>query len=325
METTTLSVFAILLILGISADLYAHKDSKEISFKDATIWSIIWVMLSLAFGGYIASAEGVDRAHLFFTGYLLEKALSVDNLFVFMAIFTWFNIPNPVAHRVLYWGILGAIVFRLIFVLLGTTIMGFSHWVEVIFGLIVIWSGYKLLVTTNEEEEDFSKNVAYRVAKRFIPVTPEFHGDKFFVKEEIVHSNTFKHLKLVNNYKWCATPLFLCLIVIEMSDILFAFDSVPAILAITKDVSIIWPAMILAMCGLRTMYFMLDSLKEIFVYLEKGVILILFFVGFKLIINSLDEMFQIGYNIHNDVSLFVVAFTLLGSIILSMLRKPNAN
>lgn len=311
MEIITLTVFAVLLILGISADLYAHKGCKEISFKDATVWSIIWVLISVVFGGYIASFEGVDKAHLFFTGYLLEKALSIDNLFVFMAIFTWFKIPNVLAHRVLYWGIFGAIVFRLIFVLLGTTVMGFSHWIEVVFGLIVIWSGYKLLVTTKDEEEDFSKNTAYKIAKRFIPILPDFYRDKFFVRgvDKVLY----------------ATPLFLCLVVIEMSDILFAFDSVPAILAVTKDVSIVWPAMILAMCGLRTMYFMLDSLKELFVYLEKGVIFILFFVGFKLIINSVDEMFQTGYNIHNDVSLFVVAFTLLGSILLSMVKKNHVN
>ena len=312
MENTTLIIFAILLILGISADLYSHRGCKEISFKDATVWSIIWVLISVAFGGYIASFESVDKAHLFFTGYLLEKALSIDNLFVFMAIFTWFKVSNALAHRVLYWGIFGAIVFRLIFVLLGTTIMEFSHWIGVIFGLIVIWSGYKLLVTTKDEEEDFSKNAAYKIAERFIPILPSvFYGDKFFIRggDRILY----------------ATPLFLCLVVIEMSDILFAFDSVPAILAITKDISIIWPAMIFAMCGLRTMYFMLDSLKELFVYLEKGVIFILFFIGFKLIINSVDEMFQTGYNIHNDVSLFVIAATLLGSIILSMVRKKHVN
>lgn len=324
METTTLVVFAIILIVGISSDLYAHKGCKEISFKDATVWSIIWVLLSVIFGGYVASVEGTDKAHLFFTGYLLEKALSVDNLFVFMAIFAWFKIPNNLAHRVLYWGILGAIVFRLIFVVLGTTIMGFSHWVEVFFGLIVIWSGYKLLVTKESEEEDYSKNIAYIWAKKFIPVTSQLHGDQFFIKDKVVDSAKYPKLSLTNNAYWCATPLFLCLIIIELSDILFAFDSVPAILAVTKDPTIVWPAMILAMCGLRTMYFMLDNLKELFVYLEKGVILILFFIGSKLIINSVDEMFQTGYNIHNDVSLLVVSTTLLGSILLSVIRKNAA-
>lgn len=310
MELTTLSVFVLLILAGISADLYAHKDSKDISFKDATLWSIVWVLISVIFGGYLAVYESTDKAHLFFTGYLLEKALSVDNLFVFMAIFAWFNIPNSSAHRILYWGIFGAIFFRLIFVLLGTTIMEFSHWIEVLFGVIVIWSGYKLLTSSKEDEEDISKSIAYRIANKFVPITTKIQGNKFFVVDK------------VTGIKY-ATPLLLCLIVTEISDILFAFDSVPAVLAVTKELSIVWYAMIFAICGLRTMYFMLSSLKEIFIYLEKGVIFLLFFIGFKLILNSLDEVYQIGYNIHNNVSLLVVALTITGSILLSLIKNKK--
>lgn len=316
MEITTLFVFIAILLIGIAADLYAHRNSTEISFQDATIWSIIWVLLSVGFSGYLAAFEGINTAQDFITGYLLEKVLSVDNLFVFMAIFAWFKISTIQAHRVLYWGILGAIFFRLLFVLLGTTIMEFSHWVEVIFGFIVIYTGYKLLTSDNKEEEDFSKNMAYRIAKRFMPITDNYYSNNFFVRlgGSNIASNMYK-------YGWHATPLFLCVIVIEFSDILFAFDSVPAILAITKEPIVVWPAMILAMCGLRSMYFMLDALKRYFIYLEKAVILILFFIGTKLVLNSLDSMYQIGYNIGNNESLIFIIFTLTSSIILSTLKR----
>lgn len=325
MELTTLFVFTAILLAGIGSDLYAHRNSTEISFQDATVWSIVWVLLSVAFSGYLAAFEGQSTAQDFITGYLLEKVLSVDNLFVFMAIFTWFKLPTVLAHRVLYWGIIGAIFFRLLFVVLGTTIMEFSHWVEVVFGLIVIYTGYKLLTVEQTEEEDFSKHLAYRLAKKFLPITDKQYDNKFFVKLETIPSERFPSLKLVNNFKWYATPLFLCLIVIEMSDILFAFDSVPAILAITKETDIVWYAMILAMCGLRTMYFMLDALKRYFVYLEKAVILILFFIGGKLVINSIDNMYQIGYNIGNNESLTFIVLTLVTSIILSAIKGKNAS
>lgn len=325
MELTTLFVFTLILTIGIASDLYAHRNSTEISFQDATVWSIIWVLLSVGFSGYLALFEGKSVAQDFITGYILEKVLSVDNLFVFMAIFSWFKLSTLMAHRVLYWGILGAIFFRLIFVLLGTTIMEFSHWVEVVFGLIVIYTGYKLLTVEQTDEEDFSKHLAYRLAKKFLPVTDKQYGNKFFVKLEIVPSEKFPNLNLLNNFKWYATPLFLCLIVIEMSDILFAFDSVPAILAITKETDIVWYAMILAMCGLRTMYFMLDALKRYFIYLEKAVILILFFIGGKLVINSIDNMYQIGYNIGNNESLTFIVLTLVTSIILSAIKGKNAS
>jgi len=323
MEFSTLFVFTCILIIGIASDLYAHRNTKEISFQDATIWSIIWVLLSVGFSGYLHAFEGSDKAQLFITGYILEKILSVDNLFVFMAIFAWFKIPTNYAHRILYWGIIGAIFFRLIFVLLGTTIMGISHWVEVCFGIIVMYTGYSLLKNSNKDEEDLSKSFAYRMASRFIPITSEFYGNKFLVKKEIVDNTKFTSINLVNNFKWYATPMLLCLMVIEISDILFAVDSVPAILAVTKEPDIVWYAMILAICGLRSMYFMLDALRKYFVYLEKAVILILFFVGGKLILNSIDEMFNLGYNIGNSESLAIIVFTLVSSIILSAVKQRS--
>ncbi len=293
MEITTILVFITILVIGITSDLYVHRNVQEISFKDATIWSIIWVLLSAGFAGYLAAFDSVHTSQLFITGYILEKVLSVDNLFVFMAIFAWFNIASKDAHRILYWGILGAIFFRLLFVVFGTAIMGISHWVEVLFGFIVMYTGYLMLKSDKDEEEDFSKNLAYRFAKKFIPITDKFYDNKFFVK--LWDKDRVGIAKWYGVGKWYATPMFLCLLVIEMSDILFAFDSVPAILAVTKEADIVWYAMILAMCGLRTMYFMLDALKKYFIYLEKAVVLILFFVGGKLIINSIDEIYQTGY------------------------------
>lgn len=320
---TTLAVFIVLVVAGIIIDLYAHKSDEVISLKDATMWSIFWIAVSTAFGGFLYFSHGSETASLFFAGYLLEKTLSVDNLFVFMAIFgvAGMNIPVHLRHRVLYWGIIGAIFFRLIFVAIGTTLMSISGWVEIMFGLIVGYSAYKLMMVKEEDIEekivDYSEHFVYKWTTKVFPVWPFLHGHSFFVKENLVDikSDHFDTKKV-----WCVTPLFLCLVIIEFSDIVFAFDSVPAVIAVSRDPLIVYSAMIFAILGLRTMYFLLEAMKKYFEYLEKAVMLILMFIAAKLIINPIDHMYNIGINIHHTTSLVVISTLLIGSIMLSVMK-----
>ena len=305
--TSTIIIFCLFVLVGVILDLYAHKSNKSISLKDATIWTIFWIFLSVIFGIFLYFNHGSEASSLFFTGYILEKALSVDNLFVFMAIFSWFSVPEGYRHRILYWGIIGAIFFRLIFVAIGTSLLTFGPWVEIIFGLIVAWTAYIMLKSSDSEEiEDYSNHIAYKSTHKIFNVSKRLHGNNFFV---------------VRNHILYATPLFLCLIVIEVSDVMFAFDSVPAVIAVTKDPLIVYSAMIFAILGLRTMYFLLEAMKKYFTYLEKAVILVLFFISFKLILNSVDHLFEIGYSIHYTTSLYVVLSLLSGSILMSVIKN----
>lgn len=311
---TTYALFAFLVVTGIIIDLYSHKSNEVITIRDAGLWSIFWVAVSAVFGIYLYFAISPEMSSLFFAGYLLEKTLSVDNLFVFMAIFgaAGFSIPEHLRHRVLYWGIIGAIVFRLIFVFIGTSLFALSGWVEILFGLIVGYTAYIMLSKKDEQEEiiDYTEHFAYRWTKKFIPVWPVLHGDKFF------HKSTTDGILY-------ATPLFLCLVIVEISDIMFAFDSVPAVIAVSREPLIVYSAMIFAILGLRTMYFLLEAMTKYFVYLEKAVIGILFFIAAKLIINPLDHAYNIGFSISNSTSLIVIASLLTGSILLSIMKNRS--
>lgn len=308
---TTTIVFVLLVVTGLVIDFSAHKKDRVISLRSAINWSIFWVLTAVIFGIYLFFAHGATTSSLFFTGYILEKVLSVDNLFVFMAIFSWFSVPENHRHRILYYGIIGAIVFRLIFVVLGTSAIALSTWVEVLFGLIVIYTGYvmiKSMQSDEEEVEDYSEHFAYKLTHKLFPVSAFTHGNEFF------HRNS-------QNGILYATPLFLCLVVIEFSDVLFAFDSVPAVIAVSKDPLIIYSSMIFAILGLRTMYFLLEAMKKYFKYLEIAVIGILFFIGGKLVINSIDHMYNIGFNIHHETSLIVVLTLLSSAIIASIVNN----
>lgn len=305
-------VFLIISILALLIDFKAHAKDEVISLRSATIWSIFWVAVACSYGAFLYVYYGNVVSSLFFTGYILEKTLSVDNLFVFSPIFAWFMIPREYQHRVLYYGIIGAIVFRLIFVLIGTSALSFGYFVEVIFGLIIIYTAYrlyaKLYVSGNDDiPQDLNDHPAYKFTKKFFPVTSKLHGHDFFFynhKEKILY----------------ATPLFLCLMVIEFSDILFAFDSVPAVISVSKDPAIVYPAMTMAIFGLRTMFFMLEAAKHYFVYLNQAVIIVLAFIGFELVMESSYKMFGVGMIIDHSVSLGIVLTLVFGSIILSLIK-----
>lgn len=335
----TIVVFITIASLAFFIDMYAHKNEKEISLKNAVVWSCFWIFVSLCFACFLWVHHGSEFASLFITGYSLEKVLSVDNLFVMMAIFQWFHVDEKYRHRILYWGIIGAIVFRLIFVLIGSSLLSASHYVELLFAIIVLYSAYKLFIETfkhNETEnqkneiDDYSEHFAYKLVHKIFPVSQHMHGHHFFVSTkdlEQEHINvtdeldkeTKSHLNKNKSIKWIATPLFLCLAVIEISDVMFAFDSVPAVIAVSKEPIIVYSAMMFAILGLRTMYFVLEALKKYLIHLEKAVIFLLFFIGFKLALSASNHFLHHRWEISANLSLIIVIVTLFIGIIASFI------
>ena len=334
----TVAVFVVLSVGAIAIDLFAHRSDQPLSLKSAALWSVFWIAVSLAFGGYLWFHHGSETASLFITGYALEKVLSVDNLFVMMAIFAWFKVPEGYRHRVLYWGIIGAIVFRMVFVAIGTGLLALGPYVELVFALIVGWTAVMMLKAGDDEDEneDYSDHLAYRWVHRFFPVWPRLFGHNFFLNakelEEARSAHPDVHLELagedvkhpekshphqMKKGAWVATPLFLCLAVIEISDVMFAFDSVPAVIAVSKEPLIVYSAMMFAILGLRTMYFVLEALKGYLVHLEKAVIVLLFFIAAKLGLAASKHIFGVGYEISPNASLLVVIVVLALGIVAS--------
>ncbi len=260
-------------------DLHSHKDNKAISVKNALMWSTLWVTLSMLFACYIGWQFSFEPAQLFIAGYLLELSLAVDNLFVIMAIFGSFGVKDEYQHRILYYGILGALIMRFIFIIAGTTLVqAFGNYALGAFGIFILWTAWKMwqqMDKHTEAIEDYSHHWSVRITQRFIPVHPHVDGEKFFVRVGATEG-TKGILK--------ATPLFLCLIVVEMSDVMFAFDSVPAIIAITSDPFLVYTSNIFAILGLRSMYFMLAAAKRYLRHLEKSVVAILAFIGIKMML-----------------------------------------
>lgn len=265
-----LFVFAMLALdLGVF-----NRKAHVISFKEAAVWSIVWVSLALIFNGLFyyytttkfGAAEGTRLSLEFLTGYIVEKSLSVDNIFVFVMVFAYFAIPAKYQHRVLFYGIIGALIFRAIFIAAGSWLMQF-HWVIYLFGAFLIITGIKMIFAP-DKAVDPEKNFLIRLFKRFVAVTPTLQGQKFFVKE---------------NGKLFATPLFIALLFLELTDIIFAVDSVPAIFALTNEPMIVFTSNIFAILGLRAMYFMLAGAIDKFYLLKYGLAIVLIFVGLKMV------------------------------------------
>ncbi|WP_127957375.1 TerC/Alx family metal homeostasis membrane protein [Serratia microhaemolytica] len=324
--TETVIVFVVLSIGAIFIDLFMHRDDKPISLKSAALWSVFWVAVAMIFAGFLYIHHGEEAASLFVTGYALEKVLSVDNLFVMMAIFSWFSVPDQYRHRILYWGVIGAIVFRGIFVAIGTSLLSLGPYVEVVFAIIVAWTAVMMLKSgdSDDEIEDYSQHLAYRMVKRFFPIWPKLKGHAFLLTQKEVDSELAqpdnKEMTIGRGKKSTlyATPLFLCLAVVELSDVMFAFDSVPAIIAVSREPLIVYSAMMFAILGLRTLYFVLEALKQYLVHLEKAVIILLFFIAAKLGLNATDHIWHHGYSIAATTSLYVVLVVLVLGIIASI-------
>jgi tellurite resistance protein TerC len=277
-----------------------HRKAHEVSLKEALTWTFIWVFLALVFNAIIFYWRGRQQALEFFTGYLIEKALSVDNIFVFIMIFTYFQIPSKYQHKVLFWGILGALIMRVIFIFAGVALIDKFHFTIYIFGALLIYTGYKMFYHNNAKIEP-DKNPLIRVFKKFMPVTPHLQEDNFIVKL---------------NGKRYATPLFLVLILIETTDLIFAVDSIPAILAITQDQFIVYTSNVFAILGLRSLYFALAGVVHRFWLLSYGLAVVLVFVGIKMLLIDI-------YKIPIELSLIFIALIIAASIGFSLKIKKT--
>lgn len=328
LETETMVIFGVLAVLAFCVDIWAHRSDKPIALKAAVGWTLFWISIAMCFALFLNFHFNSEVASLFLAGYLFEQALSVDNLFVMMAIFAWFKVPDIYCHRVLYWGVLGAVVFRLIFVLIGTSLFALGPWVELIFALLVAGSGCMMLRKKDDEADknaDFTHHFAYKAVRFFMPVYPRLAGHAFFIS----HKEVDRELEKTENAgivlkrlgPWFATPLFLCLAIIETTDVMFAFDSVPAVIAVSREPLIVYSAMIFAVLGLRSMYFVLDAMRQYLVHLEKAVTVLLFFIAFKLAAGASLHLFGVGIDISVYTSLGVIA-VILGMGIAASLVFP---
>lgn len=285
----------VLALLALDLGVF-HRKAHVVSVKEALLWSAAWIALSLAFNVGVYFRFGSDAAVEFLTGYLIEKSLSVDNIFVFFLIFTAFSVPAVYQHRVLFWGVLGALVLRGILILIGATLIEQFHWVIYIFGAFLIFTGIRMAIERHQVLHP-EENPFVRAVGRLIPITPDYRGQRFFVREA---------------GKWVATPLMLVLIVVEFTDLVFAVDSIPAIFAVTHDPFIVYTSNVFAILGLRSLYFALSGLVEKFYYLKLGLAAVLVFVGVKMMI---ADIYQIPIGLSLGVIVIILAMAFVASFV----------
>jgi tellurite resistance protein TerC len=293
-------LFNLFVLAMLALDLgLAHRPGHRIGFREALLWSGIWIALAAAFAVVVLFWHGHVSALQFATGYIIELSLSVDNLFVFLVIFRYFKVPDEQQHRVLFWGILGALIMRALFILAGVTLIRRFEWITYLFGAFLVYSGFKLM-RQGETEIHPEKNPVLRLFRRAFPVTDNYVGGSFFVRSPGLY----------------ATPLFIVLLVIETTDVLFAVDSIPAVLAITLNAFIVYTSNVFAILGLRSMYFALAGMMEVFDYLHYGLSVVLIFIGAKMLAAHYIE-------IPTTWALAIVLLVLAGSVIASVLRPKK--
>jgi len=287
----------VLLMLALDLGVF-HRNSHEVKFKEAITWSAVWIILALIFNAGIWYYFGDIKAVEFLTGYIVEKSLSVDNIFVFVLIFGSFQVPAAYQHRVLFWGVFGALIMRAIFIFAGVSLIVKFHWIIYLFGAFLILTGIKI-ARDKGTKINIENNSLLNLIRKYIPVTSDYHSSNFLVKL---------------NSKWHATPLLLVLILVETTDLIFAVDSIPAILSITTDPFIVYTSNVFAIMGLRSLYFALAGSLKYFTYLHYGLALILVFVGTKMLITDF-------YKIDPFISLGIIGLILTGSITASFIWK----
>ncbi len=289
--------FNLLVLCFLALDLFVfHKDAHEVSMKEALGFSAFWIGLAVAFNGFVWWWLGQEKALEFATGYLIEKSLSVDNIFVFVMLFTVFGVPALYQHRVLFWGVLGALVMRFILIILGAALLARFHWVIYVFGGFLLLTGVKMLIVSDAEQHP-ERNPLFQWLKSKLPLVDQYHGQKFAVRID---------------GKLFFTPLFLVLVLVEFTDLIFAVDSIPAIFAVTKDPFIVYTSNVFAILGLRSLYFALAGLVHKFRYLKTGLAFVLLFVGAKMLL--LDV-----YKVPVLASLGIVAGILTAAVLASFL------
>lgn len=317
MATSAWILFLVFIAFMLFLDLGVfNKKSHEMSVKEALGWTAFWIVLSLAFNvvlyymyelkwGLPADAHvltGKDAALKFLTSYLVEKSLSLDNIFVIAMIFSFYKVPNRYQHRVLFWGILGALLMRGVMILAGAALMHRFHWLIYVFGAFLIFTAYKMLKEKDTVAKDLNESLMVRLAKEVYPLHPEFHGEKFFIKID-----GKRHM----------TPLLLVLVIIEFTDLLFALDSIPAVLAVTTDSFIVFTSNIFAILGLRSLYFALAAIMDKFSYLKYSIIVLLAYIGVKMLISKI-------YPIPTEFSLGFIAAILATGVGVSIHQNKNA-
>ena len=291
----------ILAMLALDLGVF-HRKTHVVSLRESITWTGVWVVLALVFNAGVWHYAGSGKALEFFTGYLIEKSLSVDNVFVFALLFSYFAVPPKYQHKVLFWGILGALIMRAIIIALGAVLIAKFAWIIYVFGAFLILTGIKMIVKRAEEIHP-ERNPVVRWFKAFMPVTPDYRGDKFFVRENGIRM---------------ATPLFIVLLLVEFTDLIFAVDSIPAIFAVTKDPFIVYTSNVFAILGLRSLYFALASVIDKFHYLKIGLGMVLSFVGVKMLLGhspwKIDTLFSLG----------VIVLILTTSVVWSLLKPRKA-
>ncbi len=260
-------------------DLFVfHRDAHEVTLREAAAWSVVWIALGLAFGGLVFAWRGSAAGGEYLAGYLIEKSLSMDNVFLFAMLFGYFAVPARYQHRLLFWGVVGAIVFRAIFIAAGATLLTAFHWLIYVFGFLLIVTGIKM-ARTRGHAVDPERNRMLRLVRRVVPMTQDYRGQRFFVREEVG-----------GRLRRVATPLFAVLVVIETTDIMFAIDSIPAIFAITTDPFIVFSSNAFAILGLRSLYFLLAGMIHRFAYIKLGLAALLVFAGVKILLSDVYKM-----------------------------------
>ena len=292
-----------LFVLGMLAlDLgIFHRRAHVVKVREALIWTAVWITLSMAFNLFVYHYLGKEKALEFFTAYLIEKSLSIDNIFVMIMIFGYFQVPQAYQHKVLFWGILGALVMRVIFILAGIELIHKFHWLIYVFGGFLVFTGIRM-VSSGDQSLHPEQNPLMKLARRIFPVTEKFEGDKFFIRR---------------SGKIWATPLFLVVVLIEGTDLIFAVDSIPAILAISDDSFIVYTSNVFAILGLRSLYFALAGIEKYFQYLKYGLAAVLVFVGVKM---CLTDIYKIPVEISLIVIVFILTIAMLASVIF---RRPE--
>jgi tellurite resistance protein TerC len=295
--------FVAFILALLALDLFVlHRDAHEVSFKEAGLWSAIWVSLGLLFAGVVWWWQGPTAAGQYVAGYLIEKSLSVDNIFVFALVFGYFAVPARYQHRVLFWGVLGALVFRAAFIAAGTTLLESFHWMIYVFGGFLVFTGIRMW-RSRDTHMDPSRNPVLRMMRRVIPMTDEYEGQKMTVR---------RAGKLV------ATPLLAVVVVVETTDVVFAVDSIPAIFAVTSEPFLVFTSNAFAILGLRALYFLLAGMIGRFAYLKFGLAAVLLFVGAKMLVADL-------YKVPIWLSLVVIATTIAVSIVASLRRAAGSS
>ncbi len=293
-------IVGVLCLLALDLIIFS-RHPHEITIKDSLLWSAFWIALSLLFNAGVYYFLGHDYALQFFTGYLIEKSLSVDNLFVFLLIFSYFKVSPQYQHKVLFWGIMGALVMRGVLIIVGVSLIRQFHWILYLFGLFLVFTGIKMALQKANEEIHPERNIVVRFFRKFFNFSAEYHHEKFFVKTEKGRVGTL---------------LLVVLIVIETTDLIFATDSIPAVLAISQDPFIVFTSNVFAILGLRSLYFALAGLMDLFYYLRLGLSIVLSFIGIKMLLMDL-------FPVHISVALGIVALVLTVSVLASVVRSKR--